>query len=118
MLSIFPELFNYSYLAPFILRIALVLVLIRIGYLSIAKNPDKCQKSIDITQIISAVFIALGFLTQIASLVIIAMAATEIIKSRIQKVPIKRKALKLLIVAVAASLMLLGPGLFAIDLPL
>ncbi|MBU2109347.1 hypothetical protein KKB71_00085 [Patescibacteria group bacterium] len=118
MLSIFPELFNYSYLAPFLLRIALALVLIRIGYLSFKKTNDKCQKSIDITQIISAVFVALGLLTQIAALVIMAMIATEVIKAGIQKIPVERKILKFLMFIIAVSLMLLGPGLFAIDLPL
>lgn len=118
MLSVFPELFNYSYLAPFILRVALGLILIRMSYLSITKTSDKYQKSIDTTQIISSVFIILGFLAQIASLVIIALIITESIKAYIQKIPIERKALKILIIAVAVSLMLLGPGLFAIDLPL
>lgn len=118
MLSVFPELFNYSYLAPFVLRITLGLILIRVSYLSFIKNTGRCQKAIDITQMVSSVFIILGFLAQIASLVIIAMIITKSIKACIQKIPIERKALKILIIAVAVSLMLLGPGLFAIDLPL
>ncbi len=118
MLSVFPELFNYSYLAPFILRVALGLILIRVSYLSATKTSDKRQKAIDITQMVSSVFIIFGFLIQIASLIIISMIITETIKDGVQKIPTKRKALKILIIAVAVSLTLLGPGLFAIDLPL
>ncbi|MBU3925838.1 hypothetical protein KJ763_01570 [Patescibacteria group bacterium] len=118
MLSIFPELFNYSFLAPFILRIILALVLIRLSYSSAIRNTDKYQRAIDITLIISAVLIGFGFLTQLVSLVIIAMIIIEVIKANAQKNVINRKSEKLLMIAIAISLMLLGPGMFAIDLPL
>ena len=98
MLSVFPELFNYSQIAPFILRIALGIILIRIGYKS---------GFIGIIQILTAVFLFLGLFIQIAApLAIIACYK------------IREKKLALMIVATALSLILLGPGLFSFDLPL
>jgi len=98
MLSVFPWLFNYSQIAPFILRLGLGIVLIRVGY----KNGI-----IGIVQILTAVFLFLGLLTQPAAL--LAMIASYKIKER---------KLMFLIFAVALSLILLGPGLFSFDLPL
>ncbi|MCX6731524.1 MAG: hypothetical protein NTX55_00865 [Candidatus Parcubacteria bacterium] len=98
MLSVFPELFNYSQIAPLIFRIALAVILIRIGY----KNG-----LIGIVQILTAVLLFLGLFTQIAGLLAIGACYK-----------IKERKLMLLIFAIAVSLMLLGPGLFSIDLPL
>lgn len=117
MPSIFPELFNYSYLAPFILRLSLAAVLLRFGYLKF-KSFSRYEKITGAVQILSAIFLLLGLFTQIASLLVILLALGEIIESKIKKVAIARKDLKLLILAMALSLALLGPGLFAIDLPL
>jgi len=107
MLSVFPELFNYSQIAPFILRLALAIVLARFGYLAIFKTIAKKEKAIGIVQGLASIFLFLGFLTQIAGLLAIATIFN-----------IKSKTLKLMIVAVAVSLILLGPGLFSVDLPL
>jgi hypothetical protein len=107
MLSVFPELFNYSQIAPFILRIALSIVLVRFGYLAIFKTIARREKTIGIIQWLAAIFLFLGFLTQIAAFLAIVTVFN-----------IKPKISKLMIVSVALSLMLLGPGLFSFDLPL
>lgn len=117
MPSIFPKLLNYSHLVPFILRLSLAAVLLRFGYLKF-KAFSKYEKTTGVVQILSAIFLLLGLFTQIASLLIILLALGEIIESKIKRVAITRKAIKLLILAMALSLVLLGPGLFAIDLPL
>lgn len=107
MLSVFPELFNYSQIAPLILRLGLAIVLARLGYLAVFKTITKCEKITGLIQILAAIFLFLGFLTQVAAL----LAITTVFN-------VKSKILKLLIVSVALSLMLLGPGLLSIDLPL
>jgi hypothetical protein len=107
MLSVFPELFNYSQIAPFILRISLAVILVRFGYLAIFKTITRHEKTIGIIQWLAAIFLFLGFLTQIAA--ILAIAAVFNIKPKTQK---------LMVIAVAVSLILLGPGLFSFDLPL
>lgn len=107
MLSVFPELFNYSQIAPFILRIALSIVLVRFGYWAIFKTTTRHEKAIGIIQWLAAIFLFLGFLTQIAALLAIVTVFN-----------VKPKISKLMIVSVALSLMLLGPGLFSFDLPL
>ena len=107
MLSVFPELFNYSQIAPLLLRLSLGIVLIRIGYLTIFKTITKKEKFVGGIQVIASVFLFLGLFTQIASLLAIATVFN-----------VNQKALKLMIFVVALSLMLLGPGLFSFDLPL
>lgn len=107
MPSVFPELFNYSQIAPFILRIALAIVLVRFGYSAIFKIITRREKAIGIIQWLTAIFLFLGFLTQIAAVLAIVTVFN-----------IKSKMLKLMIVVTALSLILLGPGLFSIDLPL
>jgi hypothetical protein len=107
MLSVFPELFNYSQIAPFILRISLAIVLVRFGYLAIFKTITRREKTIGIIQWLAAIFLFLGFLTQIAAFLTIATVFN-----------VKPKIPKLMIASAALSLMFLGPGLFSIDLPL
>ena len=107
MLSVFPELFNYSQIAPFILRISLAIVLVRFGYLAIFKTITRREKAMGIIQWLAAILLFLGFLTQIAAVLAIVIVFN-----------IKSKTLKLMIISVALSLMLLGPGLFSLDLPL
>jgi len=60
-----------------------------------------------IIQWLAAIFLFLGLFTQIAAFLAIATVFN-----------IKPKILKLMIISVALSLMLLGPGLFSFDLPL
>jgi hypothetical protein len=107
MLSVFPELFNYSQFGPFFLRLALAIVLIKIGYLAIFKPLKKYERAIGIAQWISALFLLLGFLTQIGALIAL-----------ITSFKAEQKIMKPMIVAVALSLLFLGPGLLSFDLPL
>jgi len=109
MLSVFPELFNYSQIAPFLLRVSLGIVLIRFGYLAVFKTAPatKYEKAIGIVWILSALFFFLGLLTQVAGLLTI-----------VTVFKINQKILKFMILVIALSLIFLGPGLFSFDLPL
>lgn len=98
MLSVFPQLFDYSQLAPLILRVGLGVILIKVGY----KNGF-----VGALQILAAVFIILGLFIQVAALLALATCYK-----------IKEKKIMLLVVAVALSLIFLGPGLISLDLPL
>jgi uncharacterized membrane protein YphA (DoxX/SURF4 family) len=120
MASVFPELFNYSQLAPFILRVALALILAQTAFLSEVKSPDKKEKIIGIIKILSAIFILIGMLTQIAAMIIAILALFRAVDAKIKKIVIapERKLLDSLIFVISISLILSGPGLFSIDLPL
>lgn len=109
MLSVFPELLNYSQVAPLILRLCLSVVLIKWGYLNVFKGNEKKEKILGAGQFLSAVLLVTGLLVQPVALL---AAATAIIEKK------DEKFLKFVVIANALSLMVLGPGLFSLDLPL
>jgi len=117
MPSIFPELFNYSHLAPFILRVFLAIILLRMVYLNL-KGREKCPKICVVIQALSAGLLLVGFLTQAAALLTILVIIAGTLRSKIKNIPMTERALKFLVFAIALSLLLLGPGLFSFDLPL
>jgi uncharacterized membrane protein YphA (DoxX/SURF4 family) len=107
MLSVFPELLNYSQVAPFILRIFLAVALLQIGY-KLFKSEEKKEKIFGIIEILSAIFLAIGMFTQVAAIVSLIAISNKT----------EEKSLRLLTAAVSISLALLGPGIFSFDLPL
>jgi uncharacterized membrane protein YphA (DoxX/SURF4 family) len=111
MLSIFPWLFNYSQIAPFILRIVLAVALISLNFSRI-KNEDKYLKASAGAQCLAGLSLFLGIFTQAGALLAIIAIIADVIKKQ------RSKMLGLLIFAIALSLLFLGPGLFSIDLPL
>jgi uncharacterized membrane protein YphA (DoxX/SURF4 family) len=117
MLSVFPELLNYSHVAPFILRIALAIILLRIVHLNL-KEPGKCPKVCLVIKTISAGLLLAGFLTQAASLLTVFVIIAGVVRLKIKKEPVPEKKLKFLILVIALSLIFLGPGMFSFDLPL
>ncbi len=117
MLSVFPELFNYSEVAPVILRVALFAVLISLAYPAI-KAPDIRKKVIAGAQALGAILILVGFLTQPAAILVVVSLVTDAMVAKNDKVEIDKKWAKILVAAIAISLLFSGPGLFAIDLPL
>ncbi len=118
MLSIFPSLFDYSQLAPLILRVSLAIILIKPGYSLIIQCSPKLEKGFAAARILSGVFLLLGFLTQAATLAVILIIIAETIIAKRQGVENKNKELKALVFAMALALMFLGPGALSIDLPL
>lgn len=116
MLSVFPELLNYSQLSPFILRMALAVILLRFGYACL-KRPDVYKKTTGAIKIVSAILLAIGMLTQIAALAVSLLIITTSIKRKIETGRVDGKALRFLILASSMALLFMGPGLFSIDLP-
>lgn len=107
MLSVFPELLNYSQVAPLILRVTLAAVLFQMGY-KIFKSSEKREKIIGVIEILSAVLLALGMFTQVAAVVSLTAISNKT----------EGKSLRLLMAAASLSLALLGPGIYSFDLPL
>lgn len=118
MLSVFPEFFNYSFFAPFILRVILGLVFLWFGYSIFRTNTELNLKIMGSAMIIISLFLIAGLFTQIAAMAAIIMILIQAINSKVKNGMIRGKILKILMVAVALSLILLGPGIFAFDLPL
>lgn len=136
MLSVFPNLFNYSGLAPFILRVALGVIFIAHGYPKLFKNfsgtaqffesiglkPAKYLTIIvGISEFFGGIALILGFLTQIAAILIaitMFVAIVYVKKIKFKKGLVDGYELDLILFASALALIFLGPGAFAIDLPL
>jgi len=129
MLSLFPQLFTYHELAPFILRLAAGLIIISFAYSKLKKpalaQPVLTQEAeqgkpaknlnfaIGLVEFCSGVMLIAGFLTQLAAGLIILALLFEIYKSGL-----KDYKFMILLMIILVALMFLGPGFFSIDLPL
>ncbi len=98
MLSIFPALLNYSFIAPFILRLTLGGILIY--------QTEKNFRGL--VGALAGLLILLGLYTQVAAMVVI---VTTLVSQQ-------SKEQRILMIAIALSLLLSGAGFKAFDLPL
>jgi uncharacterized membrane protein YphA (DoxX/SURF4 family) len=114
MMSLFPQLFTYRELAPFILRLALGFFAISFGYSKLKKPAEVQNFIIGLIESCAGIFLIAGFLMQLAAGLIIITMLFEIFRPGLVK---DYKFLALIIIALIA-LMFLGPGFFSIDLPL
>ncbi len=133
MLSTFPELFTYSLFAPFLLRLALGGFFIfqgmrrhkqdsegwntlwnnaKIGSLSIAPLLTKIQ-------IILGVLIVVGLYTQISVILAALFVGAEVYRRhRITPLTVSEVWPSVFLIVVSISLLFLGAGVLAFDLPL
>lgn len=137
MLNIFPDLLFLQILAPFLLRVAIGVMFIWIGYsylfkdrealiLQVSKRFPKLGKfsvlSGGVFEIITGVFLVAGLLTQIAAIVgvLIAIDAlfVKFFYKELDKVMKYSKMFYILVLIISLSLIVSGAGAFAIDLPL
>jgi len=122
MLSLLPDLLDFSSIAPVILRLALGGTLLSYGFKELFApqiGVPSWMKIVGIWESVLGVLLLAGLFTQVAAL----LAGLEFLgylflrlKDKAQ-MPISANFL-LVMLAIALSLVLLGPGLFAIDLPL
>lgn len=133
MLSIFPGLLEFKLLAPFVLRLVLGIIFIAHGYPKLFKNfantvgwfnsvgikPAKFWVLVvGVTEFFGGVALIVGFATQLAALLIAInmLGAIFLVKRKMGLV--NGYEFDLALLAMAISLVFLGAGLFAIDLPL
>lgn len=115
ILSVFPELYNYSSVAPFILRIALGIMFIKNGY---AKN-NIFGSVFKLANVIIGIFLFIGLYTQPVAIIAVAISLIKMFGTiRSGDKPDQNFGYYLLSFAISVSLALLGPGIFALDLPL
>ena len=113
MLSLFPQLFVYREIVPFIFRLVAGVISIGSGYPSL-KKPKSPVFIIGLLEFLSGVAFIAGFLTQIATAVMILITLLRLIRP----VPEKNYKFLLLYLVILIALMFLGPGFLAFDLPL
>lgn len=134
MTNPFPELLTFSSLAPTLLRITLGIFIILLGVNKI-KKPHKgivdffealsfkpsnyYIKILSIVEIVMGIALFVGFLTQIAALIVaIITFVSLLITIRHPEAGLEKASLYTLFFIISISLVLTGAGLLAIDLPL
>ncbi len=117
MLSLFPELYIYQQLAPFILRVTLAIILFVYTYRNY-KNPEAFIKTISFIKGASAILLILGLFIQLTAIIVALVSFIEKLRARTEKEDFNAYGLRLLIFSIAIALLFLGPGAFSIDLPL
>lgn len=134
MLSIFPSLFNFSFFAPTIIRLAASLIFIFDGYQKTSKNKTewiahfesvgiKSARQIilivGILELVGGLLLLLGIFAQPAVLLLAIISLTFIILKITKPAALPNKvSFYLLLLAINLSLLLTGPGALAFDWPL
>ncbi len=133
-LSIFPDLLTFWLFAPFLLRTAVGLIFIYFGISKIWKEKDRKINffkkigfgtgiiffwTVSILEIIGGLYLVLGLFTQPTALVL-SLVVIGAIYSKIRHPESLDNTLEffILLLIVLLSLIFLGPGFWAIDLPL
>ncbi len=134
MLSVFPILFSYALVVPFVFRLIVGLTFLWFGFLKLTrerKSKTEMFESVGmrpadlylwlvaILEILAGLTLVLGFLTQLAALILsIVTLAAILIKYRQPAAIASSFGFLCLLFAVSLSLLFLGPGFYAFDLPL
>jgi len=134
MLSIFPSLFAFEFFAPLILRAVVGAIFVYFGYTKIYKDKVSKISSFEsvgmkpakmffwasaLLEIVGGLFLILGLYTQVAAAVL-SIIIIGAIYMKIRKPAALSSGFDflILILAVLVSLLFLGGGIWAIDLPL
>lgn len=132
MLNLFPQLLAFELLAPFILRLALAAILIYHGYPKLFKDfpstvsyfeslkikPAKLWVVVvGLIEFIGGIFLFVGFLIQLVA-ILASLEFLFIVFILKRAHGFKALEFDLAILAMALSLIFLGGGAFAIDIPL
>lgn len=119
MLSAFPSLLSWSQVSPLILRVALGIILLYWTYKTFKQSGSMNTKIVSAFEGVAGILLILGLWTQIAALfVIIEMLVHLGNKIRSRAFLTDGVNYYLLILVIAVSLIVTGPGLLAFDLPL
>jgi len=134
MLNPFPELLDFALPAVFLLRFVLGIFFVRFGYLKLSRDKEVKMHFFEqaglrpayvflwgtaLLEIVGGLMLVFGVFTQIAALVLsILMLGSVIIKIRNTSALRNDLEFYVLLFIATLSLLFLGPGIFAFDLPL
>ncbi len=135
MLSIFPQLLDFGMFGPLFLRIGLAVVFLVHGYPKIFKKENflgtaQFFESIKIkpgkfwvavvggVEFFGGILILVGLFTQVVALLLMINMVVAIWKVKWQKGFLNGYEFDLVLLLMAFALMVLGPGVFSLDLPL
>jgi uncharacterized membrane protein YphA (DoxX/SURF4 family) len=126
ILTPFPFLLDFSFFAPLLLRLTLGLYVLAIGFSAIHKNvPAEVKPELTPLQmifralfIIAGISLIIGLYLQISAIVVAILMLSALADKRARlTTELGRTELSLLLV-IALSLIVMGAGPFAFDLPL
>jgi uncharacterized membrane protein YphA (DoxX/SURF4 family) len=119
MLSLFPSLLTYEQVAPFLLRITLGCVLIFWSYGKLRSRKNTGMTIVGTVDGIIGVLLVIGLYVQVAVLVSAVILFFRIIK-KIQTRSLFTDGVNyyFILFIISLSLLVLGPGILAFDLPL
>lgn len=127
MPSLFPELFTWGFFVPTMFRVLLAAYFVSCGIRFFKdragtahdKNERYAYQILGFLLLVLAGFLAFGYLVQAAAAVAVSLGIISlwIRKKNPQDAP-QTRAFYIFATAMALSLIVLGPGAFAIDIPL
>lgn len=122
MLSIFPSLLAFEGFAPLIIRLVLGITLAWFGYQKVkgrGKSAGSNSLAYGIVEMLIAIFIIIGLFTQVAALLNVLILIIKL-GHKVQEKAFLSDGINyyVLLLAMALSLVLTGPGILAFDLPL
>lgn len=129
--SLFPRLLDYQFLAPTLLRLMLAAVFIAHGFPklrdlgvtagfleSLGFRPAKFWATVlGCTEFFGGILLLVGLFTQVAAALIAFVMLIAILKVKRAQGFVGGYEFELALFAIAVSLMLTGPGAYALDLP-
>lgn len=126
MLSLFPELLDWSFFAPTLLRITIAFFMLQAAreIFDLAKKEPAGEnaRTFPILALLLAVLAILfftGYLLQVAAAIGFSFASIAyILRGRGTKYLTRSREFYLLVLVVCLSLIVLGAGAFAIDIPI
>lgn len=120
MVSIFPSLFDYEFIAVGILRIGLGLLVLSAGsrMLTWAKTPQSDARALGISATIVGLALTVGIYTQIAAILAgIIWSIVAFHAPRKTEAPVDIRVVYAFLALASLLLVFFGPGALAIDLP-
>lgn len=134
ILNTFPDLLTYSQISPFILRVVLGLIVLNLGYLKLTKESSAWQELfrtikfepakffvmiLALVEVLGGLMFIVGAYTQLVSIIFSILFFCEMVLEYRDSVLEKRNiTFYILMFAISISLIFLGAGAFAFDLPL
>ncbi len=133
MLSLFPQLLDFQFFGPLFLRLILGAIFIVHGYPKLFKNFGGTAKFFEslgikpgklwalvvgLTEFVGGIFLIAGFLVQLVALAAVIDMAVAIWKVKWSHGFKDGYEFELTLLVIALSLLVLGSGAYAIDLPL
>ncbi len=119
MLSLFPSLLSFELLAPFLLRLTLGAILLHWAYGRIKRRQAPHTTTLGLVEGVLGIFLVIGLFTQLAALVALIIFLVYLIqKIRTKSFFTDGVNYYFLLFIISLSLIFLGAGAFAIDMPL